>query len=159
MKRPPAEPVHLVGGIDNQCRGGVEAAPFYEWGGKNAAGTDGFAQHRPGWTMPIHQLLVTNKVTAVFHGHDHFYARQELDGIVYQEVPQPGYPGNGRVPRSAAEYGYKSGTMFGSSGHLRVKVSPTNVTVDYIASLLPDAETANRKNGSVAHSWKLLTLN
>jgi hypothetical protein len=82
--------------------------------------------------MPIHQLLVRNKVDIVFHGHDHFYARQELDGIIYQEVPQPGYPGNGRPPPSAAEYGYQNGVMLGSSGHVRVNVSPGTVTVDYV---------------------------
>ena len=27
---------HLVGGAEDQCRGGAEAAPFFEWGGKNA---------------------------------------------------------------------------------------------------------------------------
>ncbi len=49
---------HLVGGADDQCRGGAEAAPLYEWGGKNPDGTDGFAQNRPGWTAPLHPLLV-----------------------------------------------------------------------------------------------------
>ncbi|HNQ87986.1 MAG TPA: metallophosphoesterase [Verrucomicrobiota bacterium] len=122
---------HLVGGADEQCRGGAEAAPFYEWGGKSADGTDGFKQHRPGWPAPIHQVLVQNHVSAVFHGHDHFYAKQVLDGIVYQEVPQPGNPGSHRVPRSAAEYGYQSGTILGGSGYLRVKVAPDEMTVDY----------------------------
>ncbi len=131
---------HLVGGLDSQCRGGVEAAPFYEWGGKNADGTDGFQQHRPGWAMPIHQLLVKNHVSVVFHGHDHLYANQSLDGIVYQEVPQPGDPkGN---TRSAAEYGYKSGTILASPGYMRVKVSTEKVSVDFV-----------RDDGTVAHSF------
>ena len=133
---------HLVGGADDQCRGGAEAAPLYEWGGGNPDGTDGFAQNRPGWTAPIHQLLVRNKVSVVFHGHDHLYAKQNLDGIVYQEVPQPGAPGNGAVPQSAAEYGYKDGLILGSSGHLRVAVSPTQTQVEYI-----DTEQA------VAHAY------
>ena len=125
---------HLVGGADDQCRGGSEAAPLYEWGGKNPDGTDGFAQNRPGWTAPIHQLLVRNKVSIVFHGHDHLYAKQDLGGIVYQEVPQPGAPGNGRVPRSAAEYGYKDGVILGSSGHLRLALSPSQTKVEYIGA-------------------------
>jgi hypothetical protein len=49
---------HLVGGATPQGRGGSEAAPFGEWGGKNADGSDGFKEHRPGWDAPIHQLLV-----------------------------------------------------------------------------------------------------
>ena len=111
---------HLVGGADRQGRGGVEFATFYEGGGKNADGSEGFASHRPGWAAPIHQLLVQNHVTAVFHSHDHLYAKQDLDGTVYQEVPQPGDPKGST--RSAAEYGYKSGVILGSSGYLRVSV-------------------------------------
>jgi hypothetical protein len=131
---------HLVGGLDKQGRGGAEAAPFYEWGGNNPDGTDGFKQHRPGWPMPIHQLLVQSHVTIVFHGHDHLYAKQDLDGIVYQEVPQPGDP-NGST-RSAAEYGYRKGVLLGSSGHLRVAASARQVTVDYV-----------RTDKSVAYSY------
>ena len=127
---------HLVGGFDKQGRGGVEAAPFYEWGGKNADGSDGFKARRPGWDMPIHDLLVRHKVTAVFHGHDHFYARQKLDGVVYQLVPQPGFAGSDRI-RGAEVYGYKQGDMLGGSGHLRVTVAPESVTVDYIRSRPP----------------------
>lgn len=71
----------------------MEVAHRYEWGGKNLDGvTDGFASQWPVWAMPIHQFLIANKVNAVFHGHDHFYAYQQLDGIVYQECPQPGAP-------------------------------------------------------------------
>ena len=123
---------HLVGGADTQNRGGAEAAPFYEWGGKNADGSDGYAQRRPGWPVPIHRLLMQNRVAIVFHGHDHLYARQEVDGIIYQEVPQPGNEGGGRVPRQAAEYGYKSGTILGGSGHLRVTVSARGAKVEYV---------------------------
>ena len=98
--------------------------------------------------MPIHQLLVQNKVNIVFHGHDHFYAKQDLDGIVYQEVPQPGHPGANRPPRSAAEYGYVNGTILGSSGHLRIMVTPTNATVDCVGT-----------DRSVAHSYVIPSEN
>jgi hypothetical protein len=83
---------NLVGGLDGQMRGGIEAAPFFEWGGRYADGSSGFSRMRPGWGQPIHALLVRQGVSAVFHGHDHLYARQELDGIAYQEVPQPSAP-------------------------------------------------------------------
>jgi len=146
---------HLVGGANEQCRGGAEAAPFYEWGGKNSDGTDGFAQNRLGWPAPIHELLKQNHVSVVFHGHDHLYAKQDLDGIVYQEVPQPGCPGDGRVPRSAAEYGYAAGTILGSSGHMRVSVSPEIVNVDFVRSILPKDNTGQLKNGGVADHYEL----
>ena len=147
---------HLVGGLDNQCRGGVEAVPFFEWGGRNSDGTDGFKQNRPGWPAPIHELLVQNKVSVVFHGHDHLYAKQDLDGIVYQEVPQPGHPGSpgdDRAPRNAADYGYRTGIILGSSGHLRVVVSPTKVTADYVRATLPEADTTGRMNRQVSYSY------
>ena len=133
---------HLVGGADEQARGGSEAAPFFEWGGKNIDGTDGFKEHRAGWPLPIHQLLLRNHVTAVFHGHDHLFARQELDGLIYQECPQPGDPRGST--RSAADYGYKSGVLLGSSGHMRVTVTPQQTTIAYI-----------RSDGSTAHSYAL----
>jgi predicted phosphodiesterase len=134
---------HLVGGLDEQCRGGSEAAPFYEWGGKNADGTDGFKEHRKGWPAPIHQLLVRNGVNIVFHGHDHLYAKQDLDGIVYQEVPQPGNSGNARTPRHAEEYGYRNGVILGGSGHMRVTVSPDKVAADYIAAVPSEKKAAH----------------
>jgi predicted phosphodiesterase len=133
---------HLVGGRDRQSRGGVEIAPLFEWGGKSLDGTDDFSQRRPGWPTPIHQLLVQNHVNVVFHGHDHLFVKQDLDGIVYQEVPQPGDP-NGST-RSAVEYGYKSGVILSSSGYLRVTVSPTEAKVEYV-----------RPDKSVAHSYVL----
>jgi len=144
---------HLVGGLDPQCRGGSEAAPFFEWGGKNLDGSDGFTQNRPGWAAPIHQLLVKNRASIVFHGHDHLYAKQDLDGIVYQAVPQPGDPKGST--RSAADYGYKTGVILGSSGHLRIAVSQSDVTADYVRSVLPQDETADRKNRQLARSYTL----
>ncbi len=83
---------HLIGGLGKDVRGGVTPAPCMEWGGKNADGSDGFKEHCPSWELPIHQLLVKTGVSVVFHGHDHLFAKEELDGIIYQEVPQPGHP-------------------------------------------------------------------
>lgn len=137
---------HLVGGATPEGRGGAEAAAFYEWGGKNADGSDGFKQNRPDWPMPIHQLLVQHGVSAVFHGHDHLYVKQDLDGIVYQEVPQPGDPrGN---TRTAAEYSYASGVILGSSGHLRVRVGPRDAKVEYIG-----AGSRNDAPAEVKHTY------
>jgi len=142
---------HLVGGLDESARGGSEAAVLYEWGGKGKNGTDEFKQKRPGWEMPIHQLLEKHKVAAVFHGHDHFYAKQELDDLLYIMIPQPGQAGYERV-RNADEYGYIRGEFLPPSGHVRVSVSAEKATIDYVRAYLPTAETATRKNGQVAHS-------
>lgn len=145
---------HLVGGLDKDARGGVEAARLYEWGGRNTDGSDGFAQHRPGWELPLHQLLVKHHVSAVFHGHDHCFVRQELDGVIYQEVPQPGWAGRFDGQR-VAEYGYATGAILSSSGHLRITVSPGRATVAYVASVMPSEETADRETGSVVHTYAL----
>jgi len=143
----------LVGGLDGQIRGGVEAAPYFEWGGRSSDGAYVFDQKRPGWSSPIHALLVRHRVTAVFHGHDHLYARQELDGVVYQAVPQPSARNSSSGPTLAAQYHYASGTILSSSGHLRVTVSPTGVTARYVRAWLPNSETDQRRNGQVDDTW------
>ena len=126
---------NLVGGSGSEGRGGTEASRFWEWGGANADGSAGFATQRAGWAKPIHDLLVQHKVSAVFHGHDHLYVHQERDGIAYQEVPQPSFARENSIA-SAVDYGYLSGTLLGSSGHLRVTVSPAKATVEYVRSRL-----------------------
>jgi hypothetical protein len=148
---------HLIGGSDRNQRGGKEAAPFWEWGGKGASGKDEFAQHRPGWGKPIHQMLVDHGFDVVFHGHDHMFIKQDLDGIVYQLVPQPGHPRSGT--RSAKDYGYLSGEVQGSSGHVRVRVNGSLARVDYVRAYLPVAEGGGRMNGDVSYSYMLSNEN
>ena len=147
---------HLVGGTDRNSRGGIEASPFFEWGGHSLDGSYDFDRERPGWGEPIHQLLMEHGVSIVFHGHDHLYVQQELDGIVYQLVPQPGHFRFGNT-RTAREYGYVNGVVFSSSGHLRVGVSDDHVRVDYVSVYLPESESADRRNGDVAHSYLIDT--
>ena len=90
----------MTGGISRKIvdvkpgyvRGGAEAAIYFEWGGENIDGTWGFNEHRDAklyGTKPIHKVLVENSLNAYFHGHDHMYAYEKWDGIVYQEVPSP----------------------------------------------------------------------
>ena len=160
-------------------RGGAEASQLYEWGGYDATlsgsgttsspytyslGGDVFASRRPaiaGWTMPVHELLKIYKVTAVFHGHDHFYGQQSRDGIIYQTVPQPSARNTSNGPSSAAAYGYVSGIWDSSSGHLRVTVSPTGVTSEYVRAWLPvgTSGSSNVENGGtkinkqISQSW------
>ncbi len=147
---------HLVGGIES-ARGGVETAHRYEWGGKNADDTEGFTAKRPGWDMPIHALLVAHKVSAVFHGHDHFYGYQQLDGIVYQECPQPGTANFSTA--SAGDGKYVQGTILPNSGHLRVTVSPDNTKVEYVRAALPTQETATLKNRTISHTYSIVPAN
>lgn len=130
-------------------RGGIEEAGLYEWGGRNLKGTGEFGTRRPGWELPIHELMVKNGVTVFFQGHDHLYAHQELDGVIYQEVPLPADPTYSMYNADA----YNSGIKLSNTGYLRVTVSPQNTTVDYVKSYLPGKETASEKNGRVAYSY------
>lgn len=147
---------NLVGGLDlsGPMRGGIEAAKYLEWGGYNLDGTWGFDKARPGWPMPIHQLLVANNVTAFFHGHDHLYAKQDLDGIVYQEGPQPSAR-NTNLGTRGTDYNYTHGTVLGGTGYLRVQVAPEGVKAEYIETWTPAQENARQKNRMVADSYTI----
>ena len=154
---------HETGGDNPYGRGGIKSAASYEWGGKNADGSWGFSTHRPGWGVdaehpdgqPIHQLMAENGVTAFFHGHDHAYAYEKLDGVVYQECPKP----DEAVPvetsylvESECHGGdhYPNAQTLPASGHMRVTVSPTTgVKVEYVKTYLP----GNGTNGEVAASY------
>ena len=90
--------------------------------GKELDGRNTFASKRPGWEVPIHELLAKRGSRFVFHGNDHICMHGERDGVVYQLVPQPVHSRNDNN-RNADEYGYKSGVKFGASGIRRVNVS------------------------------------
>lgn len=106
-------------------------------------------------------LLVRAGVSVVFHGHDHMFAKQDLDGIVYQLVPQPGHRRSGHTS-NAAEYGYLAGEIQPSSGHLRVRVGPDETRVDYVRAFLRGADSDRGDggagiNGAVSYSYVVPT--
>jgi len=129
-------------------RGGIEMAHLYEWGGKSRGGNWQFSEKRPGWEKPIHQLMADTGVTIFFQGHDHIFCRQELDGVVYQSVPNPADDTYQAFNREA----YRTGDILPNSGHLLVTVSPENVRLDYIRSFLPEDKAAG-ENGTTAFSF------
>ena len=129
---------------------------MYEWGGRNRRGIDEFKSRRPGWEMPIHSLLVKHKVSIVFQGHDHLFARQMLDGVTYQTLPQPADPNYA----SGFSDAYLSGDRLPNSGRLRVSVTPQKLTVEYLPSYLPtapeDNAAKNSKNTTPIYSYTLV---
>jgi hypothetical protein len=143
----------LVGG-NPLGRGGIEFASLYEWGGNNLDGTRGFEQNRPGWYKPIKDLLREHKATIFFHGHDHFFAKQEMDCLIYQECPQPSHPNFSGV-NSAKDYGYLNGEILPNSGHMRIRVQPTQIQVEYVRAYLPKNETGSRKNKDIAATYTI----
>ncbi|MBU0641185.1 MAG: metallophosphoesterase [Planctomycetes bacterium] len=145
---------HVTGGVSTYGRGGIEAASHalggrgsFEWGGEDLSGADVFTLMRPGWGQPVHDLMVANGVTIFFHGHDHVFVKQELDGVVYQLCPQPSDASY--RPGFYMDGQYTHGDKVNNSGHLRVAVSPAQVTVDYIRAYLP----GDGPNGEVAYSY------
>jgi hypothetical protein len=162
---------HMTGGVYSghpvgtpYGRGGIEAAkhsvaglPSFEWGGEKANGAYVFESKRPGWDHgPIHDMMVAEGVDIFFHGHDHVFVYQVLDGIIYQACPQcsddlysDGFYG---------EAGYQSGVKWGNSGHLRVTASPDEIQVAYVRSVLPEDEPILEggtpiSNGDVCFSY------
>lgn len=133
---------HQTGSKSQPIRGGIEAAKYNEWGGLNPDGSDGFRQHRAEWEKPVHRLLVENQVSAVFHGHDHMYVKEELDGVIYQEVPQPGNPRAGR-PRTTDEYGYIHGGVVAGSGYVRVAITAAEARVEFVRTAGGGGEVAD----------------
>lgn len=151
---------HQIIGGNPDGRGGVEYANLYEWGGNNLNGTSGFATNRPGWYKPIKELLTENRVTTFFHGHDHFFGKQEKDCLVYQETPQPSHSSTTANGVSyAAGYGYLEGTILPNTGHIRVTVSPNGVLTEYVRTYLPASENATRHNKDVSSSYFIGTTN
>jgi hypothetical protein len=133
-------------------RGGVATAKSFEWGGYENNGTTwGFTARRPGWAMPVHQLMVAHGVTIFFQGHDHLFAQELLDGIVYQEVPMPS-DSTYEIGWLANADAYTGVTLRGA-GHLRVTVAPELAKVEFVSAYLPRDTSANRHNGDVAFSY------
>lgn len=160
--------------VSGTGRGGVEVAPFYEWGGQDrrgggrnrdaadtpnevaqVRGFDRFFQARPTWEKPIHQLMRDTGVTIFFQGHDHLYARQELDGVIYQSCPNPADPTFTAFNREA----YRSGDVFSNSGHLRVTVTggaSASCKVEYVRAARPGDEAAHGNNGTIVHEYTIM---
>lgn len=146
---------HMLGGTQLYVRGGAAPAHMFEWGGYNSDGsTWGWTTRRPGWgDDPIRQLMIDNNVSAFFHGHDHQYGYEMRDGIVYQEVPSAGFTGQGfNFYTTGSGYCIKASN---SPGHLRITITPSLATVDYIASGTSDGSVTPTVNGAVKYSYTI----
>ena len=130
-------------------RGAVELSYDYEWGGKDPKGTTSFNKERPNWELPIHDLMVKNKVSIFFQGHDHIFVTQERDGLIYQSMPNPADDTFSYFNDAA----YKSGVKAPNSGHVRVTVGTKEATVEYFLAAR-NQDTA-RKNLHVAHKYSV----
>jgi hypothetical protein len=133
-------------------RGADTMVKYFEWGGYENNGTNyTFNANRPGWAMPIHQLMVQNKVSIFFQGHDHLFATEQRDGLVYQEIGMPS--------DSTYMIGYLAntdaytGVKFAGTGHMRMTVTPDSTTVEYVSAYLPRDTNATHRNLGVAYRY------
>lgn len=155
---------HLLG----RGRGAAALVHTYEWGGYGADGkTYELPARRPGWTRSIHQLFVDTKVTIFFGAHDHVFAREEVDGVVYQAVPNPAddtytaFNADAYAPASialpGASYDPGRAVVLPNAGFLDVAVAPEGVTVSYVRAVLPgDEAAAGAANGEVSHAYTVV---
>jgi hypothetical protein len=163
---------HVTGGVlaghkDRKPygRGGIAAASFevdgrptFEWGGEDSTGNHVFDTMRPDFEHgPVHKVMVDAGVDVFFHGHDHVFVYETLDGIVYQECPVPSNPRYGDGFYSPEYY---KGVKVSNSGHLRVTVSPDSARVDYVRSVLPADEPVVQggvsiRNADISYSYTL----
>jgi hypothetical protein len=98
--------------------------------------------------------MVKTGVTIFFQGHDHLFARQEKDGVIYQEVPNPA----DATYTAFNEEAYRSGDTFPNSGYLRVRVAPEGATVEYVRMFLPrDEQPPDRVSGTVQFRYTSAT--
>jgi hypothetical protein len=147
-------------------RGAAALVHTYEWGGYNKSGSVYEFPSRRRWAKPVHQLMEENKVAVFFFGHDHLFAREKVDGVVYQAVPNPADdtyqafnvdafdPETIRLP--GARYDASYGVTMTNSGYLHVTVAPDRVTVSYVRAVLPgDEGKAGGANGAVAFSYAI----
>jgi hypothetical protein len=90
-------------------------------------------------------------VNIFFQGHDHLYAKEDIDGMVYQTIPMPSDSSYtlGMIANGDAFGGVK----LPGSGHLRVTVSSEKVQVDFVNAVLPKHGTPALKNGDVSYSY------
>ena len=163
---------HMTGGyryrrgrVDPYGRGGIVAAkyrvagqPSFEWGGEDSTGKLVFEEKRSGWEHgPVHDMMISEGVDMFFHGHDHVFVYEQLDGIVYQACPQPANLSNNDGFYDPDLY---RGVKRNNSGHLRVAVSPDSVRVDYVRSVLPEDQPLMEDgnpvmNGDISFSYTL----
>jgi hypothetical protein len=130
-------------------RGAIEVSTNYEWGGKDPKGQSTFEKERPNWELPIHDLMVKNKVSIFFQGHDHIFCTQQRDGLIYQSLPNPADDTFTMFNSDA----YLSGKKAPNSGHVRVSVSSTQAKVEYFLAARKSDST--RKNLTIAHSYTI----
>jgi hypothetical protein len=143
-------------------RGGIEVAkhavagrPTFEWGGEDSLGADVLSTKRPNWTHgSVHDLLTSRRNQVVLKGHDHFFARQELDEVTYVTLPKPNdtgqHTGNLWGWRWVTSYPDGVTTFRTNSGFLDVSAGSGGITYSYVQTYPPEGA------GTIRDSFTIL---
>ena len=134
---------HHTNGIG---RGGKAYSRLFEWGGYSANGKYLFDEMRPGWGKPIHQIMKDNGVSIFFQGHDHVFAMEEVDGIVYQTLPRSSEKKAERLNVFAL---YPEAYLLLNSGFIKVDVNPQEVFVSYYRSYFVSSDPQESNTGII----------
>jgi len=118
--------------------GGAKTNHIGEWGGYNENGTTyAWETMRPGWGPDtVHDIMVDNCVSTVFHGHDHQYAYESRDGVIYTAAPSASFTGNFNG-YTVGTGGLGAETIYANSasqqpGYIKLTVGPSQATVAYM---------------------------
>ena len=97
--------------------------------------------------------MIQNGVNVFFQGHDHLFAKEDLDGLVYQEVPMPS-DSSYMIGMLANADAYTANQINGT-GYIRVTVCADSATVDYVKSYLPKDTSETQRNREVAFTYSV----
>jgi hypothetical protein len=104
-------------------------------------------------------MLVSEGVTAVFHGHDHGFAHQVLDDIHYIECPVISGIGMFQLLYDSGfleAADYENGVIMGNNGYIRVTVNPEKVLLEYVGTIREvDEKKQGYKNGTIRYAATL----
>ena len=80
--------------------------------------------------------MVDNCVSTVFHGHDHQYAYETRDGVIYTAAPSASFTGNFNG-YTVGTGGLGGETIYATSGsqdpgYIKLTISPSQATVAYM---------------------------
>jgi hypothetical protein len=133
-----AGPGHYYG------RGGIEivdysidSRPTFEWGGEDSTGANVISTKRPDFVYGApHDMIVSLGGQAVIKGHDHFHARQTLNGMIYLTMAKPDDAGDHTGDlwgwRWVSHYPEQYTFVQSNSGFYSIVVDDTTAKYSYI---------------------------
>lgn len=158
-----------VGTLQQYGRGGKKysvnkaaSTESYEWGA-GAAWTNPRTWAGDHASLGIHKAIVNRCKTngcipIVFHGHDHLWARENVDGVHYLCVPQTAGNQSAQGPygdgfKTAGDYvDTEESTKYSpNAGHLRTVWNTNTFTVDYIRSYVAGTGATDPSDGIVTN--------